>query len=195
MDHAVDQALTIIKHRSVSTCSDPTARNFIREKGFGSGWDRSFLRRHGQVIRKVSGRRVCEGGNTVSYRHGNTLMGLARRPSVRKTIIRLLCRPQPRQFCVIDPESNKPVDYDTWGRVELTTRTKDFLCLFLGGMRLLRRNPWSSPVGWRGRVRPFAPWKNIMKEFINTVNTTHTMLAPWTGVPAAVEVRITATAR
>jgi hypothetical protein len=75
--------------------------------------------------------------------------------------------PQPRAVLrVIDPESNKPVEYDTWGRVELTTMTKEFFMpRFLERDEALRRKPWSE-APWDGvaEVRPFgAMEKNIVE--------------------------------
>ena len=73
---------------------------------------------------------VCENGKIGFVpTYGNTLMGLARhRPiSAENDYSIAYYAPQPRAVLrVINPESNKPVDYDTWGRVELTTLTKEF---------------------------------------------------------------------
>src|SRR4029078_2178408 len=62
--------------------------------------------------------------------YGNTLMGLAASVPIRPedNVSTPDYAPQPRAVLrVVDPnETAKTVDYDTWGRVELTTLTKEF---------------------------------------------------------------------
>jgi hypothetical protein len=75
--------------------------------------------------------------------------------------------PQPRAVLrVINPDTNNTVDYDSWGRVELTTLTKEFFMpRFLERDEALRRKPWSE-APWDGvaEVRPFgAMEKNIVE--------------------------------
>ena len=75
--------------------------------------------------------------------------------------------PQPRAVLrVINPETNQTVDYDDWGRVELTTLTKEFFMpRFLERDEALRRKPWEK-APWDGvaEVRPFgAMEKNIVE--------------------------------
>ena len=63
---------------------------------------------------------VCEGGKIGFVpTYGNTLMGLARHHPIgpENDYSIAYYAPQPRAVLrVIDPESNKPVEYDTWGR-------------------------------------------------------------------------------
>ena len=67
---------------------------------------------------------------------------------------------------VINPDTNLPVDYDSWGRVELTTLTKEFFMpRFLERDEALRKKPWTE-APWDGvaEVRPFgAMEKNIVE--------------------------------
>ena len=175
MDHAVDQALTILKHRSVSALfTTPKLlealserRDLVRAgiKGVfcgGTTMDKQYAR---FLVEEV-----CEGGKIGFVpTYGNTLMGLARHHPIgpENDYSIAYYAPQPRAVLrVIDPESNKPVDYDTWGRVELTTMTKEFFMpRFLERDEALRRKPWSE-APWDGvaEVRPFgAMEKNIVE--------------------------------
>ena len=75
--------------------------------------------------------------------------------------------PQPRAVLrVINTENNQPVAYDTWGRVELSTLTKEFFMpRFLERDEARRRRPWTE-APWDGvaEVRPFgAMEKNIVE--------------------------------
>ena len=68
---------------------------------------------------------------------------------------------------VVDPKDTaKTVDYDTWGRVELTTLTKEFFMpRFLERDEALRRKP-RAPYAWDGvaEVRPFGAMENKIVE-------------------------------
>ena len=60
----------------------------------------------------------------------------------------------------------KTVDYDTWGRVELTTLTKEFFMpRFLERDEALRRKP-RAPYAWDGvaEVRPFGAMEKTIVE-------------------------------
>jgi len=76
--------------------------------------------------------------------------------------------PQPRAVLrVVDPaQTDRLVGYDCWGRVELTTLTKEFfLPRFLERDEAIRRSP-REPYAWDGvaDVRPFgAMEKNIVE--------------------------------
>jgi hypothetical protein len=76
--------------------------------------------------------------------------------------------PQPRAVLrVVDPNNTeKSVDYDTWGRVELTTLTKEFFMpRFLERDEALRRKP-RAPYAWDGvaEVRPFGAMEKKIVE-------------------------------
>jgi hypothetical protein len=76
--------------------------------------------------------------------------------------------PQPRAVLrVVNPKNtSETVEYDTWGRAELTTLTKEFFMpRFLERDEALRRRP-RDPYAWDGvaEVRPFgAMEKNIVE--------------------------------
>jgi len=76
--------------------------------------------------------------------------------------------PQPRAVLrVVDPsDTSHVVPYDSWGRVELTTLTKEFFMpRFLERDEAIRRAP-RAPYAWDGvaEVRPFgAMEKNIVE--------------------------------
>ena len=123
----------------------------------------SFLRGHhdGLAVCPVFGRGSLRGwkiGFVPTY--GNTSWDWpGTTPLVPKTIIRLptMLPSLAPVLRVINPESNLPVEYDTWGRVELTTLTKEFFMpRFLERDEALRRKPWSE-APWDGvaEVRPF----------------------------------------
>jgi hypothetical protein len=76
--------------------------------------------------------------------------------------------PQPRAVLrIVDPkETQRLVDYGAWGRVELTTLTKElFLPRFLERDEAIRRPP-REPYAWDGAgdVRPFGAMENKIVE-------------------------------
>jgi hypothetical protein len=104
---------------------------------------------------------VLEGRVAFVPTYGNTLMGLAAHkpltPEDRYSIT--YHAPQPRAVLrVVDPaDTSKLVDYDQWGRVELTTLTRElFMPRFLERDEALRRRPCAL-YPWDGvaEVRPF----------------------------------------
>ncbi len=175
MDHAIDQALTILKHRSVSALfTTPKLLEALAErkdlvkagiKGVfcgGTTMDKQYAR---FLVEEV-----CEGGQIGFVpTYGNTLMGLARHHPIGPDNDYSIAyyAPQPRAALrVINPETNQEVDYDTWGRVELTTLTKEFFMpRFLERDEALRRKPWlEAPWDGVAEVRPFgAMGKNIVE--------------------------------
>jgi hypothetical protein len=76
--------------------------------------------------------------------------------------------PQPRAVLrVVNPaQTGQVVDYDTWGRVELTTMTRElFLPRFLERDEAIRRRP-REPYPWDGvgEVRPFGAMEKTIVE-------------------------------
>ena len=63
-------------------------------------------------------------------------------------------------------QTSQVVDYDTWGRVELTTLTKElFLPRFLERDEAIRRRPRESyPWDGVGEVRPFGAMEKSIVE-------------------------------
>ena len=102
--------------------------------------------------------------------YGNTLMGLAAsvplRPEDNFSVT--YYAPQPRAVLrVVNPnKTDETVAYGAWGRVELTTLTKEFFMpRFLERDETIRREP-RAPYAWDGvgDVRPFgAMEKNIVE--------------------------------
>lgn len=93
--------------------------------------------------------------------YGNTLMGLASsKPlSAADGYSLTYYAPQPRAVLrVVNPQNTgKTVEYGQWGRVELTTLTREFFMpRFLERDEAIRREPYG-PYPWDGvgEVRPF----------------------------------------
>jgi hypothetical protein len=113
---------------------------------------------------------VLEGKIGFYPTYGNTLMGLAASvpllPEDRFSIT--YYAPQPRAVLrVVDPNNTANVcDYDAWGRVELTTLTREFFMpRFLERDEALRRRP-RPPYPWDGvaEVRPFGAMEKTIVE-------------------------------
>ena len=175
MDHVVDQALTILKHRSVSALfTTPKLLEALAErkdlvkagiKGVfcgGTTMDKQYAR---FLVEEV-----CEGGQIGFVpTYGNTLMGLARHHPIGPDNDYSIAyyAPQPRAVLrVVNPDTNKTVEYDNWGRVELTTLTKEFFVpRFLERDEALRRKPWDE-APWDGvaEVRPFGAMEKKIVE-------------------------------
>jgi len=175
MDHVVEQALTILKHRKVSALfTTPKLLEALAErrdlvqagiKGVfcgGTTMDKQYAR--------FLMEEVCEGGKIGFVpTYGNTLMGLARhRPFGPENDYSITYHaPQPRAVLrVVDTESGNPVEYNTWGRVELTTLTKEFFMpRFLERDEAIRREPWEE-APWDGvaEIRPFGAMEKKIVE-------------------------------
>ncbi len=165
MDHVVDQAVTIMTHRKVSALfTTPKLLEALAER---------------MDLHKAGIRGVFCGGTTMDPQYtrflveellenkigfvptyGNTLMGLAKHkplvPADKYSIT--YYAPQPRAALrVVNPDTGQPVAYETWGRVELTTLTKEFFMpRFLERDEAIRRAPIDL-YPWDGvaEVRPF----------------------------------------
>ncbi|HVR37298.1 MAG TPA: hypothetical protein VMS21_15760 [Methylomirabilota bacterium] len=175
MEHVVDQAVTILKHRKVSGLfTTPKLLEALSEKidlyeaGIrgvfcgGTTMEPQYVR---FLIEEVLENRI---GFYPTY--GNTLMGLAAstplKPEDRFSIT--YYAPQPRAVLrVVNPEkTEETVDYDAWGRVELTTLTREFFMpRFLERDEALRRKP-REPYSWDGvaEVRPFGAMQKTIVE-------------------------------
>jgi hypothetical protein len=113
---------------------------------------------------------VLEGKINFAPTYGNTLMGLAisRKLKKRDNFSLTYYAPQPRAVLrVVDPENPDQLkEYGEYGRVELTTMTKEFFMpRFLERDEAIRREP-RTPYAWDGvaEVRPFgAMEKNIVE--------------------------------
>ena len=102
--------------------------------------------------------------------YGNTLMGLAASvPLIPEDNFSITYyAPQPRAVLrVVDPDQTAQVrGYEEWGRVELTTLTKEFFMpRFLERDEAIRRAP-RTPYAWDGvaEVRPFGAMEETIVE-------------------------------
>jgi hypothetical protein len=175
MDHVVDQAAVILKHRKVSGLfTTPKLLEALAEKVdiFEAGIRGVFCggtTMLPQYVRFIV-EEVLEGRIGFYPTYGNTLMGLAASvPLLPEDNFSITYyAPQPRAVLrVVDPKNTSlEVAYDSWGRVELTTLTKEFFMpRFLERDEALRRAP-RAPYAWDGvaEVRPFgAMEKNIVE--------------------------------
>ena len=175
MDHVVDQAVMILKHRKVAGLfTTPKLLEALGEKV--SLWDTGIrgVFCGGTTMAPQSVRFIVEEvlENRIGFypTYGNTLMGLAAsvplRPEDQFSVTYFA--PQPRAVLqVVDPQKpHQLVPYGQWGRVELTTLTREFFMpRFLERDEAIRREP-RAPYAWDGvgEVRPFgAMEKNIVE--------------------------------
>ena len=175
MEHVVDQAVTILKHRKVSGLfTTPKLLEALGEKI--ELWEAGIrgvfcggTTMAPQYVRYIV-EEVLEGRIGFYPTYGNTLMGLAAsvplRPEDNFSIT--YYAPQPRAVLrVVEPNNTtKLVEYGQWGRVELTTLTREFFMpRFLERDEAIRRQS-RAPYAWDGvaEVRPFgAMEKNIVE--------------------------------
>ena len=166
MEHVIDQAAQILRKREVSVLfTTPKLLESLAERMSlpGAGIKGVFC--GGTTMDPQTVRFLCEevleDQATLVPTYGNTLMGLAAHKKTLKDdgYSVTYYAPQPRAVLrVVDPEDTATVvDYDTWGRVELTTLTQElFLPRFLERDEALRRRP-TETYCWDGvgEVRPF----------------------------------------
>ena len=175
MDHVVDQAVTILKNRKVSGLfTTPKLLEALAEKI--DLWEAGIrgvfcggTTMAPQYVRFIV-EEVLEGRIGFYPTYGNTLMGLAAsvplQPEDNFSIT--YYAPQPRAVLrIVDPNDTRTTKgYGEWGRVELTTLTKEFFMpRFLERDEAIRREP-RAPYAWDGvaEVRPFgAMEKNIVE--------------------------------
>jgi phenylacetate-coenzyme A ligase PaaK-like adenylate-forming protein len=166
MEHVVDQALLILKHRQVNVLfTTPKLLEALSEKTSipGAGVKGVFCggtTMSPQILRFLI-EEVLEGQVSLVPVYGNTLMGLAApKPLTAEDKYSITYfAPQPRAVLrVVDPDqTEKAVDYGEWGRVELTTLTQElFLPRFLERDEAKRQPPCEFyPWDGVGEVRPF----------------------------------------
>ena len=175
MDHVVEQGATLLKHRKIAGLfTTPKLLEALAEKVnlYEAGIRGVFCggtTMAPQYVRFIV-EEVLEGRIGFYPTYGNTLMGLAAsvplRPEDKFSIT--YYAPQPRAVLrVVNPQqTSQLVGYGEWGRVELTTLTKEFFMpRFLERDEALRREP-RAPYAWDGvaEVRPFgAMEKNIVE--------------------------------
>jgi len=160
----------ILKHRKVSGLfTTPKLLEALAEKVDiyePASAECSAAARRCSAIRAFHRRGSPRGTHRFYPTYGNTLMGLAAsvplKPEDNFSVT--YYAPQPRAVLrVVDPnETTKTVDYDTWGRVELTTLTKEFFMpRFLERDEALRRKP-RAPYAWTASPKSVhsARWRN-----------------------------------
>ena len=165
-EHVIDQAVTIIQHRHIE-CLFTTPRLLeslgdrisIPDSGI-KGVFCGGTQMTPQNIRFLI-EEVLENRTAFVPTYGNTLMGLACslpfEPDDHYSVT--YYAPQPRAALrVVHPDNtDQEVSYEAWGRVELTTLTKEFFMpRFLERDEAIRRAP-SDLYPWDGvgEVRPF----------------------------------------
>ena len=176
MEHVVDQAATILKHRKVSGLFttpkllealaekiDSTMRASAASSAAARPWRRNTC--------ASSSRKCSKAASAFIPTYGNTLMGLAASVplhaggQVLDHLLRAAAarRPARRRS---EARPTQTVDYDEWGRVELTTLTKEFFMpRFLERDEAIRRKP-RAPYAWDGvaEVRPFGAMEKTIVE-------------------------------
>ena len=174
-EHVIEQALTILEHRRIGCLF--TTPKLLESLGEhlsipDAGIKGAFC--GGTTMTPQTTRFICEEvleGKTVFVpTYGNTLMGLACSEddfAVEGYSITYHA-PQPRAVLrVVDPDDTaRTVDFDDWGRVELTTLTKEFFMpRLLERDEAIRRRPCQAfPWDGVGQVRPFgATQKKIVE--------------------------------
>ena len=166
-DHVIDQGLTVLKNRRISCLfTTPKLLEALGEKisipeagirGVFCGGTSMTT----QVIRFLV-EEVLENRAQLVPTYGNTLMGLAccKPLSPEEDYALTYYAPQPRAVLrVVNPDQPEhTVEYGEWGRVELTTLTREFFMpRFLERDEAVRRSPWNRyPWDGVGEVRPFA---------------------------------------
>ena len=175
MDHVVEQGVTLLKHRKIAGLfTTPKLLEALAEKVnlYEAGIRGVFCggtTMSPQYVRFIV-EEVLEGRIGFYPTYGNTLMGLAAsvplRPEDKFSIT--YYAPQPRAVLrVVKPsETSRLVGYGEWGRVELTTLTKElFMPRFLERDEAIRREP-RAPYAWDGvaEVRPFGAMEKQIVE-------------------------------
>jgi phenylacetate-coenzyme A ligase PaaK-like adenylate-forming protein len=165
-DHVVEQGAAILKNRTISCLfTTPKLLEALGEKlsvpdagirGVFCGGTQMTPQNVRFLVEEV-----LENRAKFVPTYGNTLMGLAcSRPLTPEDHWSITYyAPQPRAVLrVVDPHNtDRTVEYGEWGRVELTTLTKEFFMpRFLERDEAMRRAPYERfPWDGVGEVRPF----------------------------------------
>ena len=171
--HVMDQAVEILKHRDIKCLfTTPRLLESLAERvsvpGVGvRGCFCGGTTMTPQMVRFLV-EEVLENKALFVPTYGNTLMGLACSIPLTDDYSVTYYAPQPRAVLrVVDPDDTQnTVDYDSYGRVELTTLTKEFFMpRFLERDEAIRRKPCNR-YDWDGvgDVRPFGVMENKVVE-------------------------------
>jgi hypothetical protein len=175
LDHVVEQAAVLLEHRRISALfTTPKLLEALAEKvdlwaagirGVFCGGTSMPPQQVRFMVEEILEHRI---GFYPTY--GNTLMGLAASvplaPEDHYSVT--YYAPQPRAVLrIVDSANTSQLkDYDAWGRVELTTLTREFFMpRFLERDEALRRPP-RPPYAWDGvgEVRPFGAMEKQIVE-------------------------------
>src|SRR5215207_8110132 len=175
MEHVVDQAAMILKHRKVSGLfTTPKLLEALGEKInlYEAGIRGVFCGGTTMTPQHVwfLVEEVLENGIGCYPNYGNTLMALAASVPLQPEDAFSITyyAPQPRAVLrVVNPgKTEQVVSYGEWGRVELTTLTREFFMpRFLERDEALRRAA-RAPYTWDGvaEVRPFGAMEKTIVE-------------------------------
>lgn len=173
--HVVDQAVALIKGRHISCMfTTPRLLESIAERislpaqgllGVFCGGTTMTP----QMVRFLV-EEVCENTTHFVPTYGNTLMGLAHSRPLDPTYSVTYYAPQPRAVLrVVDTASDETVPYGEFGRIELTTLTREFFVpRFLERDEAERREPYDSRYPWDG-VGDVRPFQSLKKKVIEGV--------------------------
>ncbi len=175
MDHVVDQATMLLRHRKIAGLfTTPKLLEAIGEKVHlhDAGIRGAFVggtTMTPQYVRFIL-EEVLEDKIGFYPTYGNTLMGLAASVPIKPedNFSITYYAPQPRAVLrtVIPDKTETLVEYGQWGRVELTTLTRElFLPRFLERDEAMRRKPCER-YAWDGvgDVRPFGAMEKHIVE-------------------------------
>ena len=165
--HVIDQGVTLLKRRKIHCLfTTPLLLEALAERisipGVGiKGVFCGGTTMTPQTVRFLI-EEVLENSTQFVPTYGNTLMGLAcsipLKPEDKYSVT--YWAPQPRAVLrVVDPKNTtQTVNYGNWGRIELTTLTREFFMpRFLERDEAIRRGPCKRyPWDGVGDVRPFA---------------------------------------
>jgi len=164
-EHVVEQAVTIIRHRDIRCLfTTPKLLESLAERISLAGAGIRGVFAGGTTMTPQDVRfileEVLEGVVNFAPTYGNTLMGLAISRRLQPGEFSLTYHaPQPRAVLrVVDAgEPDREVAYGDYGRVELTTLTREFFMpRFLERDEAIRREPCDEfPWDGVGDVRPF----------------------------------------
>jgi hypothetical protein len=175
MKHVVDQAVIILKHRHISALfTTPKLLEALSEeisipdagiKGVFCGGTEM----NPQTVRFLI-EEVLEGRVAFKPVYGNTLMGLAHSkpltPQDNYSVRYYPLQPWAVLRVVAPEDPERTVDYGQWGRVELTTLTREFFMpRFLERDEAIRVRPVDGyPWDGVGEVRPFGASEQTIVE-------------------------------
>ncbi len=174
-DHVVAQGVELLKHRNIACLfTTPKLLEKLAERVSVPGLGIKGCFCGGTTMTPQTTRflveEVLENKAQLVPTYGNTLMGLARsRPLTPQTGYSITYHaPQPRAVLRVVNKDNpeQVVPYETVGRVELTTLTKEFFMpRFLERDEAIRREPWPSmPWDGVGEVRPLGSMEKKIVE-------------------------------